>query len=83
MFSLVSLRVHGGHEEAFRSYESLLRPYLATKQKVAERFARSFVPMTRLGLFTRNQILKAFRMPIVAKLATRDIIDHLKLPDYL
>ena len=67
----------------FSSYERLLRPYLATKQKGAERFASSFVPKTRWGLFMRNQILKAFRIPIVARLASRDIIDHLKLPDYL
>ena len=76
-------RAHGRHDEAFRSYETLLRPYLAAKQKGAERFARSFVPMTRLGLFTRNQILKALRLPIVARFAFRDIIDHLKLPEYL
>ena len=41
------------------------------------------MPMTRLGLFTRNQILKALRLPIVARFAFRDIIDHLKLPEYL
>ncbi len=76
-------RAHGRHDEAFSSYERLLRPYLATKQKGAERFASSFVPKTRWGLFMRNQILKAFRIPIVARLASRDIIDHLKLPDYL
>jgi 2-polyprenyl-6-methoxyphenol hydroxylase-like FAD-dependent oxidoreductase len=76
-------RAHGRHDEAFSSYERLLRPYLATKQKGAERFASSFVPKTQWGLFMRNQILKAFRIPIVARLASRDIIDHLKLPDYL
>ena len=76
-------RAQGRHDEAFRSYERLLRPFLAIKQRGAERFARSLVPMTRWGLFARNQIMKAFRIPYVARLALgRDMIDHLKLPDY-
>ena len=76
-------QAQGRHDEAFRSYERLLRPFLAIKQKGAERFARSLVPRTRWGLFVRNQIMKAFGIPYVARLAVgRDLIDHLKLPDY-
>jgi 2-polyprenyl-6-methoxyphenol hydroxylase-like FAD-dependent oxidoreductase len=76
-------RAQGRHEEAFRRYEDLLRPFLATKQEGAERFAHSFVPRTRWGLFVRNQVLKAFGIPYVSRLALgRDIIDRLKLPEY-
>jgi 2-polyprenyl-6-methoxyphenol hydroxylase-like FAD-dependent oxidoreductase len=77
-------RAHGRYDEAFHCYESLLRPFIAVKQKGAERFASAFVPTTRWGLFARNQILKAFRIRNVARLAVgRDMIDHLALPDYL
>jgi 2-polyprenyl-6-methoxyphenol hydroxylase-like FAD-dependent oxidoreductase len=75
---------HGGHEEAFRRYETLLRPFLAVKQRGAERFASSFVPRTHLGLFIRNVVLKAFRIPNLARIAVgRELMDHLRLPDYL
>jgi 2-polyprenyl-6-methoxyphenol hydroxylase-like FAD-dependent oxidoreductase len=73
----------GRHEAAFRSYEELLRPYIATKQRSAERFAGFFAPKTRFGLFLRRQTIKAFRLPGLAKHAIGgDIVDTLKLPDY-
>jgi 2-polyprenyl-6-methoxyphenol hydroxylase-like FAD-dependent oxidoreductase len=31
-------------QEAFRRYEERLRPFIETKQRAAERFARAFVP---------------------------------------
>jgi 2-polyprenyl-6-methoxyphenol hydroxylase-like FAD-dependent oxidoreductase len=70
-------------EEAFRRYEDLLRPFIRAKQQAAERFATSFVPRTRLGVFVRNQVIKAFRVPATAKMAIgRDIRDQLELPCY-
>jgi 2-polyprenyl-6-methoxyphenol hydroxylase-like FAD-dependent oxidoreductase len=44
------------HEEAFARYEALLRSYIASKQRGAERFAAAFAPKTRWGLFLRNQV---------------------------
>ncbi len=76
-------RAHGRHDEAFRRYEGLLRPFLAAKQKAAGRFAGAFVPRTQWGLFVRNQVLKAFRIPYISRLAIgRDLGDRLKLPGY-
>ncbi len=76
-------RAGGRHDEAFHRYETRLRPFLATKQKGAERFAKAFVPRTRWGVFVRNQVLKAFRIPYVSRLAIgRDIIDRLQVPEY-
>ena len=73
----------GLHCEAFRTYEGLLRPYIDTKQKGAERFAGAFAPKTRWGLFLRNQVIKACSIPGLARLAFgRDIIDTLQLPNY-
>ncbi len=73
----------GRHEEAFRRYEALLRPYIDTKQRGAERFGGALAPKTRRGLWFRNQVTNAFSIPGVARLAVgREIIDTLRLPDY-
>jgi 2-polyprenyl-6-methoxyphenol hydroxylase-like FAD-dependent oxidoreductase len=78
------LAIAGGrHSEAFHRYEQLLRPYLAAKQKAAERFARAFVPKTALGLWVRKTVTKAFAFPFVARAVFgRDLADQLALPRY-
>ncbi|MGB6254760.1 MAG: hypothetical protein WBF62_16055, partial [Bradyrhizobium sp.] len=69
--------------EAFSKYETLLRAYMGTKQRAAERFAAAFVPKTRWGLQLRNQVIRAFAIPGLARLAVgRDVIDRLQLPEY-
>jgi 2-polyprenyl-6-methoxyphenol hydroxylase-like FAD-dependent oxidoreductase len=74
----------GRHEEAFHRYEGLLRDYIALKQRGAERFAAAFAPKTRWGLSFRNQVIRAFAIPGLAKFAFgRDLIDRLQLPAYL
>ena len=76
-------KAEGRYEEAFGKYEALLRPYISTKQLAAERFAAVFAPKTRWGLNFRNQVIKTFAIPGVARLAVgRDISDTLRLPDY-
>lgn len=73
----------GDPEVAFRSYEQLLRPLIASKQKAAKQFAGSFAPKTWLGLFLRDQMTKAFAIPYVARLTLGPILlDHIDLPDY-
>jgi len=73
----------GQHDQAFNRYEAILRAFIDSKQKGAERFSTAFAPRTRLGLFVRNQVIKACAIPGVARLAlSRDIADTLKLPDY-
>ena len=71
-------------QEAFRRYEERLRPFIDRKQRAAERFASAFVPRTQLGIFFRNQVMKSFRIPAVARIAIgRDIRDdQFELPRY-
>jgi 2-polyprenyl-6-methoxyphenol hydroxylase-like FAD-dependent oxidoreductase len=77
------VKAAGRHEEAFHNYELLLREYIGSKQKGAERFSSAFAPRTRWGLFVRNQVIKACAIPGLSKLAFgRDIIDKFPLPDY-
>jgi 2-polyprenyl-6-methoxyphenol hydroxylase-like FAD-dependent oxidoreductase len=76
-------RSGGRPVEAFQRYERLLRPFIAGKQRAAEGFARSFAPMTRLGLTFRNQVTRAFAIPGLARLALGGSVrDRLDLPDY-
>ena len=73
----------GRYQQAFGRYETLLRSYIGTKQRGAERFAGAFAPKTRLGLAARNLVIRAFAIPGLARLAVgRDIADTLQLPDY-
>lgn len=69
--------------KALACYEQRLRPFISEKQTAARRFAASFAPKSRLGLFLRNQITGAFRLPFVAeRLIGRTLLDRLPLPDY-
>jgi 2-polyprenyl-6-methoxyphenol hydroxylase-like FAD-dependent oxidoreductase len=69
--------------DAFDRYEERLRPFILTKQRAAERFAGAFVPRTRLRICFRNQVIKTFRVPCIARIAIgRDIRDQLELPRY-
>ncbi|MGY3485097.1 2-polyprenyl-6-methoxyphenol hydroxylase-like FAD-dependent oxidoreductase [Bradyrhizobium sp. USDA 4011] len=74
---------HGQYQQAFGRYETLLRRYIAAKQRAAERFAGAFAPKTRFGLSFRDLVVRAFAFPGLARLAVgRDIADSVKLPDY-
>jgi 2-polyprenyl-6-methoxyphenol hydroxylase-like FAD-dependent oxidoreductase len=76
-------KAQGRQDEAFRTYEALLRGFIASKQSGAARFSAAFAPKTRRGLFLRNQVIKASAIPGVAKFAFgREITDTLRLPQY-
>jgi 2-polyprenyl-6-methoxyphenol hydroxylase-like FAD-dependent oxidoreductase len=71
------------YQQAFASYEARLRNYIDAKQRGAERFAGAFAPRTRVGLYFRNMVIKAFAIPGLARLAVgRDIADRIALPNY-
>jgi 2-polyprenyl-6-methoxyphenol hydroxylase-like FAD-dependent oxidoreductase len=77
------LRAGGRYQDAFERYEARLRDYIERKQRGAERFAGAFAPRTRAGLFFRNQVIRTFAIPGLARLAVgRDIADRLELPNY-
>lgn len=76
-------RADGRYLEAFAAYEARLRDYIRIKQRGAERFAAAFAPRTPWGLWFRNQVIRAFALPGVAKLAIgRDLADRVNLPAY-
>ncbi|MFO1477911.1 MAG: FAD-binding domain [Verrucomicrobiota bacterium] len=73
----------GSPERAFERYEQLLHPLILAKQKAARKFAGSFAPKTRLGLFARNQATKVLTLPFVTKRVMRStLLDSMELPEY-
>jgi 2-polyprenyl-6-methoxyphenol hydroxylase-like FAD-dependent oxidoreductase len=77
------VKAAGQHDIAFANYERLLRRFIEKKQRGAQHFASALAPKTRLGLFFRNQVIRAAAIPGLARLTFgRDIIDSLQLPDY-
>ena len=76
-------RVASQPKEAFRRYQQQLQPFIKGKQNAAAQFASSFAPKTQLGLFLRNQITKAFKLPFVPKFAMGpSLLDRIELPDF-
>lgn len=76
-------RAGGRYEDAFARYESILRAYIEGKQLGAEHFSAAFAPRTRYGLWFRNQVIRTFALPGLARWTIgRDLIDAVKLPDY-
>lgn len=76
-------RAGGDHRAAFERYEARLRPLIAAKQATAKRLIGFFATRTRLGLWLRNQALKAMGLgPLARRLAARGIRDDFVLPDY-
>ena len=76
-------KAQGRHREAFAGYDGALRDHVATKQTGAERFASAFAPKTHWGMVFRNQVVRAFAIPGLARFALgREIIDALDLPQY-
>jgi 2-polyprenyl-6-methoxyphenol hydroxylase-like FAD-dependent oxidoreductase len=76
-------KASGDHVEAFANYEKVLRAFIETKQRGAERFAAAFAPKTSWGVFLRNQVIRATAIPGIARLTFgRGIVDKLQLPEY-
>ncbi len=76
-------RANGNHSNAYPAYENRFRGFIERKQRGAERFAASFAPRTRFGLFVRDLVLRAssFR-PIGDWLMRQFVADQFALPDY-
>ncbi|HEY4070244.1 MAG TPA: FAD-binding domain [Sphingomicrobium sp.] len=73
----------GGDPVAFARYESRLRGFIESKQKMATRFGGAFCPSTRFGLIFRNWVASLLNIRPIANLAlSASIKDEIELPDY-
>jgi len=70
-------------ESAFERYQQTLGAFILRKQDAATKFAGTFVPKTRLGIWLRNTVTRAMAVPAIARLAMGDSLkDDFDLPDY-
>ncbi len=53
-----TLHEAANYQEAFRTYERLVQPYVERRQKNARDFAKSFVPKSRLGILAQQVLMK-------------------------
>lgn len=73
----------GDHALAFRRYEQRLRGFIGDKQRAARKSGRAFAPRSAFGVFVRNQVMRTFAIPAVARwFVARSLADHFELPDY-
>ncbi len=69
--------------EACDRYQRLFGPFVAMKQRAAQRFAGVFAPKSPWSLFVRNQIMRLLANHWVANLtAGREFSDRIALPEY-
>lgn len=71
------------HAEALKSYETRMRKFIDGKQASTRRFASSFAPRTRLGLWLRNQAVRLMAVPgLPDLLAGEQMRDDFETPHY-
>jgi 2-polyprenyl-6-methoxyphenol hydroxylase-like FAD-dependent oxidoreductase len=77
-------RANGDYEQAFKNYEELLRGFIQSKQRTAERFAASFAPATWFGLSVRDFVLRLADcfLPFGKWLTRKMVGDSFHVPDY-
>ena len=68
---------------AFGRYQQSLGPFIAGKQRAAERFASSFAPRTAAGVWARNRLSRLLSYRGVGDwMIQRQLHDDFRLPDY-
>jgi 2-polyprenyl-6-methoxyphenol hydroxylase-like FAD-dependent oxidoreductase len=73
----------GNYKTAFERYESIFKPFIEDKQKKAQSFAKSFVPQSKFGIWTRNIGIKLMSFDFISKRFVKPFMDNkLKLKLY-
>ena len=73
----------GNYKTAFSQYENIFKPFIESKQKIAQNFAKSLVPKSKFGIWVRNTFTNLMFLPFVSKLFIRQFMDDkLKLKTY-
>jgi 2-polyprenyl-6-methoxyphenol hydroxylase-like FAD-dependent oxidoreductase len=71
------------HQTAFENYQNIMKPEILRKQKFAQSFAKSFVPDSKLGIWSRDIVTKFMFIPgLSERLIKRFLTDELELKKY-
>lgn len=73
----------GDYHVAFDRYQTIFKPFLDKKQNLARRFAKSFVPRSKFGIWVRNLAVRMMFIPFVSKMFVKQFMDDdLTLKNY-
>ena len=73
----------GNYKTAYERYENIFKPFIRDKQKIAQGFAKSFVPQSTFSIWMRNIGIKLMALDFVSKKLIKPFKDDkLKLKFY-
>ena len=71
---------NGNYKVAFEQYQNIFNPFIDRKQKMAQNFAKSLVPKSKLGIWLRNIFTNLTLLPLVSRFFIGQFMnDKLKL----
>lgn len=74
---------NGNYKTAFAQYENIFKPFIESKQKIAQTFAKSLVPKSKFGIWMRNTFVNLMFLPFISKLFIKQFMDDkLNLKQY-
>lgn len=74
---------NGDYSTAFARYESIFKPFMEDKQKMAQQFSKSFVPQSGFGIWIRNVGIKFMAFDFISKMFIKPFMDNnLNLKNY-
>jgi 2-polyprenyl-6-methoxyphenol hydroxylase-like FAD-dependent oxidoreductase len=73
----------GNFEIAFRGYENIMKPLIGSKQKLAQSFAGTLIPKSRIGIWIRNSFANLLFSSFIAKwFVKKYMTDNIQLKPY-
>jgi 2-polyprenyl-6-methoxyphenol hydroxylase-like FAD-dependent oxidoreductase len=73
----------GNYKTAYAQYQSIFKPFIDSKQKIAQNFSRSLVPKSGMGIWMRNMFMNLMFLPFLSKWFIKQFMnDKLKLKEY-
>jgi 2-polyprenyl-6-methoxyphenol hydroxylase-like FAD-dependent oxidoreductase len=76
-------KTKGDFETAFQNYQKILQPEILIKQKMAKKFAGSFIPHSNFGIWVRDKSSNILFLPIISKWFLKQFMsDNVKLESY-
>jgi 2-polyprenyl-6-methoxyphenol hydroxylase-like FAD-dependent oxidoreductase len=76
-------KASGNYKLAFQEYENILKPLIASKQKLAQSFAGKLIPKTQFGVWVRNSFCNLMFSSFIAKWFVKNYMtDKIQLKDY-
>lgn len=74
---------NGNYRTAYAQYQKILKPFIDSKQKIAQKFSKSLVPKSTFGIWIRNVFTNLMFLSFFSKLFIKQFMnDNLTLKNY-